>query len=175
MTVVYKPAEVMEMLNLKDSTYKKYILELEKEGYVIQKDGRTRYFTKENIEALEQFIELLKYDGITIPLASKKIAEMYGKQVITEEPKSYDVMTLVNEAVTTALEQQQKQFHDVMTGITKQNNELKEQLKRIEDKHDQIFMESIRESQEAKKLMLEVKTEIATAKELKKSWWKFWS
>jgi flagellar basal body rod protein FlgC len=87
-------------------------------------------------------------------------------------------MALVEQAVSSALNAQEKQLHDVMTTIANQNNELKEQFKRIEDKQDKVFVQSLRESQENKKLMLEeikvqVKSEIAAAKEEKKKWWRF--
>ena len=181
MTIIYKPSDVMKQLDIKESLYKKYIAALEKDGgYVFQKNQQGhRIFTAEDIQILEKFMELIKYDGMTIEKVAKKIGEMNGHDAISEEQtNSYDVMALVEQAVSSALNAQEKQLHDVMTAIANQNNELKEQLKRIEDKHDKVFVQSLRESQENKKLMLEevktqVKFEIAAAKEKKKKWWKF--
>jgi hypothetical protein len=63
MTVVYKPGEVMKMLGLKDSVFKKYYLALEKEGYVIKRNSANhRVFTEKDVITLETFLELLKYD-----------------------------------------------------------------------------------------------------------------
>jgi DNA-binding transcriptional MerR regulator len=171
----------MNQLDIKESLYKKYIAALEKDGgYVFQKNQQGhRIFTAEDIQTLEKFMELIKYDGMTIEKVAKKIGEMNGHDAISEEKSnSYDVMALVEQAVSSALKVQEKQLHDVMTAIANQNNELKVQLKRIEDKHDKVFVQSLRESQEHKKLMLEevktqVKSEIAAAKEEKKKWWKF--
>ncbi len=181
MTIIYKPSDVMNQLDIKESLYKKYIAALEKDGgYVFQKNQQGhRIFTAEDIQTLEKFMELIKYDGMTIEKVAKKIGEMNGNDAISEEKSnSYDVMALVEQAVSSALKVQEKQLHDVMTAIANQNNELKVQLKRIEDKHDKVFVQSLRESQEHKKLMLEevktqVKSEIAAAKEEKKKWWKF--
>lgn len=181
MTIIYKPSDVMNQLDIKESLYKKYIAALEKDGgYVFQKNQQGhRIFTAEDIQTLEKFMELIKYDGMTIEKVAKKIGEMNGHDAISEEKSnSYDVMALVEQAVSSALKVQEKQLHDVMTAIANQNNELKVQLKRIEDKHDKVFVQSLRESQENKKLMLEevktqVKSEIAAAKEEKKKWWKF--
>ena len=181
MTIIYKPSDVMKQLDIKESLYKKYIAALEKDGgYVFQKNQQGhRIFTAEDIQTLEKFMELIKYDGMTIEKVAKKIGEMNGHDAISEEQtNSYDVMALVEQAVSSALNAQEKQLHDVMTAIANQNNELKEQLKRIEDKHDKVFVQSLRESQENKKLMLEevktqVKSEIAAAKEEKKKWWQF--
>ena len=187
MTIIYKPSDVMKQLDIKESLYKKYIAALEKDGgYVFQKNQQGhRIFTAEDIQTLEKFMELIKYDGMTIEKVAKKIGEMIGHDghdAISKEqpnkPNSYDVMALVEQAVSSALNTQEKQLHDVMTTITNQNNELKEQFKRIEDKQDKVFVQSLRESQENKKLMLDeikiqVKSEIAAAKEEKKKWWQF--
>lgn len=181
MTIIYKPSDVMKQLDIKESLYKKYIAALEKDGgYVFQKNQQGhRIFTAEDIQTLEKFMELIKYDGMTIEKVAKRIGEMNGHDAISEEQtNSYDVMALVEQAVSSALKVQEKQLHDVMTVIANQNNELKEQFKRIEDKQDKVFVQSLRESQENKKLMLEevktqVKSEIAAANEAKKKWWQF--
>lgn len=162
MTVVYKPSEIMKKFDLKESLYKKYIAALEKEGYIFQKNQHGhRFFTNEDIETLENFLDLIRYDGMTIDSVAKKIGEM----------KSHDVMTLVEKVVTVALETQEKH-------LTARFLQQQEQLNQIETRvkeRDQLLMQSIRESQEVKKLLLEMKEQIAAAKEeKKKSWWQFW-
>lgn len=175
MTIIFKPSDIMKKLDIKESLYKKYIAALEDGGYVFQKNEKGhRIYTQEDVETLEKFMELIRYDGMTIEKVAKKIGEMHGHTDITEEKSNgYDVMALVDQAVSNALKVQEKQFHDVMTAVMTQSNELQEQLKRIENKHDKVFMESIRESQEVKKIMLEVQEQISAAKEEnKKSFFK---
>lgn len=76
MTVIYKPNEVMKKFALKDSLYKKYITALEKEGYIFQKNQQGhRLFTAEDIQVLESFLELIKYDGMTIESVAKQIGQ----------------------------------------------------------------------------------------------------
>src|SRR4051794_31785028 len=104
MTIVYKAKEVMEKLEIKDSVFKKYISILEKEGYIIQKNQQGhRLFTDENINTLEKFIELSKYDGMTLESVAKMIGSNKQKDnshdVIEENEQSYDVMTLINTAI----------------------------------------------------------------------------
>lgn len=175
MTVVYKPNEVMKKFGLKESLYKKYIAALEKEGYIFQKNQQGhRLFSDEDIETLENFLELIRYDGMTIDSVAKKIGQMKGHDVTTEQiEENYDVMTLVEKAVTVALEAQEKQL---TSKFQAQFQQTQEQLNRIEtrtNERDKLLMQSIRESQEVKKLLLEVKEQVATAKEEeKKSWWK---
>lgn len=174
MTVIYKPNEVMKKFGLKESLYKKYIAALEKEGYIFQKNQQGhRIFADEDIETLEKFLELIQYDGMTIESVAKRIGKMKGHAVMTEpKQESYDVMTLVEKAVTVALEAQEKQL---TSKFQAQFQQTQEQLNRIEtraNERDKILMQSIRESQEVKKLLLEVKEQVVAAKENeKKSWW----
>lgn len=175
MTVVYKPNEVMKKFGMKESLYKKYIAALEKEGYIFQKNQQGhRLFSDEDIEALEKFVELIRYDGMTIDLVAKKIGKMKGHDVMMEpKQESHDVMTLVEKAVSVALEAQEKQL---ATKFQEQFQQTQEQLNRIEtraNERDKLLMQSLRESLEVKKLLLEVKEQVAAAKEdEKRSWWK---
>jgi DNA-binding transcriptional MerR regulator len=123
MTVVYKPSEVMKRLGLKESVFKKYYLALEKEGYVIERNASNhRVFTEEDVETFETFMELIKYDGMTIESVAKKIGAMKGHNDITK-PKTndYDVMALIAVALeerdkqhALQLKQQEEQFADRM-------------------------------------------------------------
>jgi DNA-binding transcriptional MerR regulator len=169
MTLIYKAKEVMEKLEIKDSVFKKYISILEKEGYIIQKNQQGhRLFTDEDIKTLEKFIELSKYDGMTLESVAKMIGSTKqkneGHDVIEEKEQSHDVMTLITTAVTTALEEQAK-LHSA------QLQQMQEQLNRIESNQndrDLKLVQSLRESQETKKLLLEVKEQIAASQEEKK-------
>lgn len=175
MTIVYKAKEVMERLEIKESAFKKYISILEKEGYIISKNQQGhRLFTDEDISTLEKFIELSKYDGMTLESVAKMIGSTKqrdnGYDVIEDNKQSHDVMTLITTTVTTALEEQAKHH-------SAQLQQMQEQLNRIESSQndrDLKLVESLRESQETKKLLLEVKNQIAATQE-KKSWWqKLW-
>jgi DNA-binding transcriptional MerR regulator len=170
MTVVYKPNEIMKKFGLKESLYKKYITALEKEGYIFQKNQQGhRIFSDEDIEILEKFLELIRYDGMTIDSVAKKIGKMKGHDGMTEQIQdSHDVMTLVEKTVTVALEAQEKQL---IAKFQTQFQQTQEQLNRIEtraNERDKLLMQSIRESQEVKKLLLEVKEQVAAAQEEEK-------
>lgn len=177
MTVIYKPSEVMKKFELKDSLYKKYVAALEREGYVFQKNQNGhRFFTDQDIEVFENFIELIQYDGMTIEMVAKKISETNRHdRMATPEKEGYDVMTLVEKAVSAALQVQEKQL---TSKLQSQLQQTLDQLSRIENKEnerDKLLMQSIRESQEVKKLLLEMKEQVAAAKEAKKrSLWPFW-
>ncbi len=153
MTVVYKSGDVMKRLGLKESVFKKYYLALEKEGYVIQKNSSNhRVFTEDDIQTLEKFIELIKYDGMTLESVAKKIGGMKGHNDITEEKQRYDVMSLITAAIeerdkqhSLMMKEQEQQFAVRMQEVLAQQteriekeieakfNRLEDPIKRIEE------------------------------------------
>jgi DNA-binding transcriptional MerR regulator len=177
MTVIYKPSEVMKKLDLKESVYKKYIKALEDQNYVFQKNQQGhRIFTDEDIRTLENFMELIKYDGMTIELVAKKIGETKGHAGITEQKKdSYDVMALVEKAVTNALEKQEQRHQAELKALS---TKLESNERELSNKLESTKIELLRNSMETRKEINEVKEEILLAlKEqaaTKKKWWKFW-
>ncbi|WRU97884.1 DUF3967 domain-containing protein (plasmid) [Priestia filamentosa] len=168
MTIVYKTNEVMNKLNLKDSVFKKYIALLEKEGYVFRRNGQGhRLYSEEDVETLGMFMELIKYDGMTLESVAKKIGSSRGHNVTLEDKEeSYDVMTLVS----SLLEEQKKQFEEGTQQLLEQQEvRFLKKIEEIEEKstenRDKLLIESIRETKELKNLVLESQ---------KKKWWEFW-
>ena len=187
-TVVYKASDVMDRLGLKESTFKKYVATLEKEGYVIQKNQQGhRLYTDEDIKTLEMFMKLISYDGVTLESAARQIValrrEQEGHDVITPKEERHDVMTLNQQLLKEqeqrfivqlqrqeqrfmALLQQQQQLIEQQQQLIQQQAASLEQkvLERLEER-DKLLMQSLRETQEVKKMLLESK---------KKKWWQFW-
>ena len=129
---VYKSGEVMKMLNLKESVFKKYYLALEKEGYMIQKNSAGhRVFTEKDIQTLETLMKLIQYDGMTIESVAKKIGAVEGHSVTTEEKQNkHDVTALIEialEAQRERFELQMKQHEQQL--IEKMQDSLETQLK----------------------------------------------
>lgn len=192
--LVYKTGEVLRKLNLKDSVFKKYISSLEKEGYVFQKNNMGhRLYTEKDIKALEMFLELISYDGMTIESVAKKIGGTYQKQSLLSSHdditllnnKGHDAMTLMNvllkeqeQRFVKLLEQQEQLFKNELLDIKNNQTQEVHELKRILierlderdgiEKRDELLIQVMREVQETKKL-------VATSQEKnKKKWWEFW-
>lgn len=160
MTVVYKSADVMKRLGLKESVFKKYYLALEKEGYVIPKNSSNhRVFSEEHIQILETFVQMIKYDGMTVESVAKQIAKAEGHIVTDQNKESYDVMSLVASALEKELAIQEKQMTNRMQEILEQR--LEEQEKRLTAKFSAI--------EESNK-----RIEESLDKMSKKKWWQFW-
>jgi len=67
-------------------------------------------------------------------------------------------------------EQAEKRNKQIEESIEQHNERVEKRL----EARDENLMKTLREIQEAKKLMQEYREEIAAAKENKKPWWKFW-
>lgn len=150
MTVFYKASEVAKRLGLKESTLKKYYLALEKEGYSVKRNpSNHRMFTDDDMQIIEQFRELIKYDGMTIELAAKEIAKSHKKEGVTDshnvmallaaamEQREYELATdkresMFIERVQDILEEKSLRLEKELAIIKKHNKELIEANKRIE-------------------------------------------
>ncbi|KAB7677993.1 DUF3967 domain-containing protein [Bacillus sp. B1-WWTP-T-0.5-Post-4] len=192
--IVYSASEVYKRLGISDSTLRKYMEVLQREGFVVKKDNRgRRQYTDSDIMVIEKLIELSKHDGMTLEKAAKMIAQQIEKvnpDLIQEEPEEtdlvpfhikqqlqeqYSVMTQeMNQsmlAMEKRLSEQAKQSNEEIKASIELHNERVE--KRLEAR-DETLMKTLREMQETKRVMQEFRNEVAAAKEKQKPWWKFW-
>ncbi|KMQ16265.1 DUF3967 domain-containing protein [Bacillus mycoides] len=192
--IVYSASEVYKRLGIFDSTLRKYMEVLQREGFAVKKDkcGRREY-SEGDIIVIERLIELSKHDGMTLEKAAKMIAQQIEKvnpDLIKEEPEDkslipfhiqqqlqqqYSVMAQEMHqgmlAMEERLSEQAKQSNEEIKASIESHNERVE--KRLEAR-DETLMKTLREMQETKKLMQEYRDEVAAVKEKKKPWWKFW-
>lgn len=202
---VYKTGEVLKRLDLKDSVFKKYVSSLEKEGYSFRRNNLGhRLFTEEDIKALEMFLELISYDGMTIESVARKIGTANKKQI---EPMGHDVMTGNDIDGHDVMTEKDTSSHDVMTLVNVLLKEQEQRFVRILQDQEQTFkneIQAIKDNQsqevyELKKTLLErmdddggtekrdeiliqvmrdiretKKMVAASQQESKKKWWEFW-
>ncbi|MGE8057345.1 DUF3967 domain-containing protein [Bacillus mycoides] len=192
--IVYSASEVYKRLEISDSTLRKYMEVLSREGFAVKKDNRgRRQYTEHDVMVIEKLIELSKHDGMTLEKAAKMIAQQIEKvnpNLIQEESEEtelvpfhikqqlqqqYSVMAQeMNQSIASMerrLNEQAKQSNEEIKESIEQHNERVE--KRLEAR-DETLMKTLREMQEAKRLMKEFRDEVAAAKEKKKPWWRFW-
>ncbi|EJV56030.1 hypothetical protein IEO_05531 [Bacillus wiedmannii] len=192
--IVYSASEVYKRLGISDSTLRKYMEVLSREGFAVKKDNRgRRQYTDSDIMVIEKLIELSKHDGMTLEKAAKMIAQQIEKvnpDLIKEEPEEtslipfhiqeqlqhqYGVMAQEMKQGMLAMEKrlsdQAKQSNEEIKASVESHNERVE--KRLEAR-DETLMKTLREMQETKRMMQEFRDEVAATKEKKKPWWKFW-
>ncbi|PGO78145.1 hypothetical protein CN980_09910 [Bacillus cereus] len=191
--IVYSASEVYKRLGISDSTLRKYMEVLQREGFTVKKDNRgRRQYTDNDIMVIEKLIELSKHDGMTLEKAAKMIAQQIEKvnpDMIQEEAEETDLVPFyikqqlqeqysvmaqeMNQsmlAMEKRLSEQAKQSNEEIKASVEAHNERVE--KRLEAR-DETLMKTLREMQETKRLVQEFRDEVAAAKE-KKPWWKFW-
>ena len=192
--IVYSASEVYKRLGISDSTFRKYMEVLQREGFAVKKDNRgRRQYTDNDIMVIEKLIELSKHDGMTLEKAAKMIAQQIEKvnpDLIQEESEETDLVPFhikqqlqeqysvmaqeMNQsmlAMEKRLSEQAKQSNEEIKASVEANNERVE--KRLEAR-DETLMKTLREMQETKRLMQEFRDEVAAEKEKKKPWWRFW-
>lgn len=192
--IVYSASEVYKRLGISDSTLRKYMEVLQREGFAVKKDNRgRRQYTEHDVIVIEKLIEISKHDGMTLEKAAKMIAqrlEIANQNAETEESQETDLIPLhiqqqlqqqysvmaqeMNQSILAMeerLSEQVKQSNEEIKVSIEEHNERVE--KRLEAR-DETLMKTLREIQEAKKLMQEYREEVAAAKEKKKPWWRFW-
>ncbi|EJQ55121.1 DUF3967 domain-containing protein [Bacillus mycoides] len=192
--IVYSASEVYKRLGISDSTLRKYMEVLQREGFVVKKDNRgRRQYTEHDVMVIDKLIELSKHDGMTLEKAAKMIAqrlEIANPNAGTEESQETDLIPFhiqqqlqqqysvmaqeMNQSMLMMekrLSEQAKQSNEEVKASIEEHNERVE--KRLEAR-DETLMKTLREMQEAKRLMQEFRDEVAAAKEKKKPWWKFW-
>ncbi|WP_241139403.1 DUF3967 domain-containing protein [Bacillus mycoides] len=191
--IVYSASEVYKRLGISDSTLRKYMEVLQREKFVVKKDNRgRRQYTEHDVMVIEKLIELSKHDGMTLEKAAKMIAqrlEIADSNAETEESKETDLIPFhIQEQLQQQYSAMAQEMNQSMLMMEKRlseqaersNEEIKASIeshnerveKRLEAR-DETLMKTLREMQEAKRLMQEFRDEVAAAKDKKKPWWRF--
>ncbi|MED0958283.1 DUF3967 domain-containing protein [Bacillus paramycoides] len=194
MKIIYTAKDVYSRLKVSDSTLRKYVEVLQRESYIIRKNKQgKREYSEGDIIVIERLIEISKHDGMTLEKAAKMIAQQIEKvnpDLIKEEPEEaslipfhiqeqlqqqYSVMAQEMNQGMLAMEQRlseqaKRSNEEIKTSIEEHNERVEKRL----EVRDETLMKTLREIQEAKKLMQEFRDEVAAAKEKKKPWWRFW-
>ncbi len=191
--IVYSASEVYKRLGISDSTLRKYMEVLQREGFAVKKDKRgRREYSEGDIMVIERLIELSKHDGMTLEKAAKMIAQQIEKvnpDLIKEE---HEDKSLIPFHIQEQLQQQYsviaQEMNQGMLAMEKRlsdqamqsNEEIKasveahnERVEKRLEARDETLMKTLREMQETKRLMQEFRDEVAAAKETK-PWWRFW-
>jgi DNA-binding transcriptional MerR regulator len=173
----YTPKEVNSLLDVSESTARKWCISLEKKGYMfIRNDRNQRLFTEHDLVALKKFQTLLKETNMPMDNAADIIISRFGKG--TFEDRTLSVPEEFNEE-RRSLERSEETIEKLMKHIQTQEEYMKKQdefnqslLKRLDqqekyilsrlEERDKSLTDSLREMQQTQKL-------IAAAQEEKKS------
>ena len=174
----YSNKDIASIVGIAGTTVRKYAQILEKSGHVFDKNELGHRIFHDHEIVLFKEMKVLSDSG-ALPL--ERIADMVvAKEKQSEqervEPVSNSATPLIHkdpstdialydERYTALMEKLQKL--DMLDDLIRENQELKSQLKELEEKMDHRFTETVRAMQETRKM-------IAASEEKKKTWWKFW-
>ena len=154
----YWTHEVADILEVSDSTLRKWCLALEKHGYTFTKGkNNSRAFLVRDRDILMNLKHLMRTTGISLEKASYQVL---NELKVIDVNESNDTHSGVPEVVRESFENELKKIHQRLD----KQEEFQERLMQRLDERDNNLMTTLREIQETKK-------QIAAAD---KKWWKFW-
>lgn len=159
----YWGKEVAEILQIGESTLRKWCLSLENEGYTFTRgQHKSRAFLDHDILTLRRMKELIQNKDVTLKTASEIVVSTFEKgdrtRAVLQENELVEVS--VPSAPSVRQEDLLMEVLERQERLEEQNrlliSKLGEQQKYIDEKlekRDKQFIEAIRESQETKKLI----------------------
>lgn len=161
-SVTYTTAQCSKVLNVQESTLRKYCSLMQKNGYEFHKNkaGHRTFFDKD-IEVFRNIVDLKNTKGFTVEKAVKTALTSDIADIASASDTSDVAYTKLLEEFTTFKEQQQR-FNDA---LLRQLQTQQDYIKKSLEERDKKLMLSMRET-------LEVQKQIASTKQ--KKWWKFW-
>ena len=156
----YWGKEIAEILQIGDSTLRKWCLSLENQGYSFARgQNNSRAFVERDLLMLRRMKDLVQNKGITLEMASEavitRLNPLEGTASVLEESREGEQplpSVQQNELLLDILERQERLEHQnkqLISKLEEQQNYINNKL----EKRDRQIMEALRETQEAKKLI----------------------
>jgi DNA-binding transcriptional MerR regulator len=159
----YTSKEIIARLSIGDSTLRKWCLALEEQNYnFIRTEQNKRMFTEKDSYVLTQFKHLVKDKNMSISNAAAIVASKYENEVFSGETEIEQVnddpfaLAFPNETLG-ELKSEIEQLKDMNRMLLSRLDEQQKYIESRLDQHDSILMNSLRESQQTKQLLLEAK------------------
>lgn len=154
---IMSPHDVSTLLQIKESTLRKYSLLLENVGYKFQRNNQNqRWYNDTDIVALKKLISLKNSTDMNLKECSEAVLLWANSQTVTQS------LTISGNDT----ERHDDGIKELKELVTNQNEMIKELLSRMDhqqkyiderlEQRDKMFMESIRESQEERKALLQI-------------------
>jgi Protein of unknown function (DUF3967) len=160
----YSPKEVFTTLDIGDSTLRKWCLALEKNGYgFIRNDQNRRIYVESDLVVLRHFQNLVHKHNMQLDNAAMLVIDRFGKG--TFEVSTVSVPEEKKEEQRD-LEHSNEDIKELKQLVTTQNELIKELISRMDqqqkyiderlEQRDKKLMESLRQSQEEKQVLLQI-------------------
>ncbi|MBO1005770.1 DUF3967 domain-containing protein [Pseudogracilibacillus auburnensis] len=172
----YSPKDIALALDIGDSTLRKWCIALEEEEYFLSRtENNRRVFFEHDLIVLRHFQKLVQVQYLSMQNAAKIVVSKFGERTFEQGNDKNSVPSMrydnaTTEKILNELEQLRDMNKQLIDRLDEQQTYIEERLSR----RDAVLMESLREVQETKKLMIEQKV-AEEEKEQKKglfSWFK---
>jgi hypothetical protein len=171
----YTSKDISLSLDIGDSTLRKWCLALEEHDYKFYRtDQNKRLFTEKDIIVLRHFQQLVKEKNMSMNNASLIVTSRFKKESFSDEteiehlnskvnsvPEVRSENHLIQQLVTKmeTMEERQDLLVEMNKMLLARLDAQQTYIEEHEKNRDTLLMQSLRESQETKKLLLEVKEE----------------
>ena len=153
----YSPKEVAALLDVGDSTLRKWCLAIEEEGFLFSRtDKNRRVFFDRDIVLFKEFKNLVQVQFLSMKNASMIVVSKHEGNAF--EQKNTKNAVLDNRSNNDKIEQMANDIEQLKDLNKQLLNKLDEQQKYIEErlnKRDSLLIESLREAKETKQLLYE--------------------
>ncbi|MFC5775846.1 DUF3967 domain-containing protein [Ectobacillus antri] len=173
-TRIYNAKEASLLLQIQNSTLRKYCQILEKAGYCMHKNEHGhRGFFDHDVIALRKLIELTQNPDMTLESAANVVVATHiGRPVSSTDTKKTTEISVTATVTAEEFETFKQQQAALMYELVKKQEEAAQQQREFQERlwarlenRDMSLLQTIRELQE---------TKLQIAAENKKKWWQFW-
>lgn len=153
----YWSKDIANLLNISDSTLRKYCIILEKNGYVFNRgDNSRRAFLERDLFTLKKIKELMQNDNLTLNDAAIAVIPMAKKA------NHVNLSTIQKNTLTKTYGDRFNKYENKINQIIEQNEQLKREL-------NLIYQHVAATNEKVSAFITETRSE-----KHKKKWWKFW-
>lgn len=162
----YSPSEITTILEISDSTLRKWALALEEQEYFFTRtDNNKRIFADKDVIVLKHFRNLVQVQKMSLQNAAVIVASKFKEDAVTAPAQTNsenDLRSLkgVPAVILDELEQLKTFNKQLLARLDEHQKYIDERI----NARDALLLESIREIQKSNKLLLEQKQEEAPKK-----------
>lgn len=162
--VVYSATDVATVLQIKESTLRKYALLLQKESYefALNEHGH-RLYSDTDLVVLRKMIEHKDKSAMTLKQAAQAVVAWQKNTSVSDAVTSQERYNDLLQEFADFKEQQNNFNKALLERLDKQQNYIENSVA----ERDRNLMETLKELQDTKK-------QIAAAVDNEKKWWQFW-
>lgn len=142
---VYSPADIAKLLEVKESTLRKYSILLEDHGYKFQRNNQNqRWYNDSDITALRKLVTLKSNTDMSLKECAEQVYLWVNGSDITQP----------STVVHNDIKRHDNDITELKTLMSELINKMDQQQKYIDErlnKHDELLVQSLRESMETRK------------------------